>query len=593
MDALGGSMTSKTAATYDEMPYSALPYGHTHPSRLAAVATLAGLSPPSVERCRVLELGCGAGGNLAPMAQESPHATFVGIDLSQRQIDDGKTLVAELGLTNLDLRHLSITDIDESLGTFDYIICHGVYSWVPDSVREKILDVCRDLLDSQGVAYISFNTYPGWHMRGMVCDLMRFHARQFTDATEQVRQARAFLQFAAQSAEKDSVYSTLLKFEQELISQASDTYLFHEHLEADNRPVYFHEFAEYAADHGLQYLGEAKPSPIRFAIGDEARQMLDQLADDAVRHEQYLDFLLGGVFRHSLLCHADAKLDWEGAPQRIGACAISALAEPIGPLTDVTSQEEVQFRVTGDATGKTVLSTCQPLIKAVLSVLERTYPAAIDSEPLRTDVAGLLGNPIRDVDWHNAIWQSYQRTLLDLRVCPPRFGPVSEKPMTSPLARLLVIRGEEAITNRWHRSTHPEAFERLVLALADGTHDRQALIDKLDELSRSGAFTVCNESGASIDDGLSRRSVLAQELNRANSNSPACVTDAVNLAVHFGTFLPRTGPQPQNVATTPRRCETCYPGFVSPNSIPKWRSTESRRLFGMCLRCRNTIASAK
>src|SRR5262245_10234755 len=122
--------------TYDEMPYDSYPYIQTHPSRLAVIATLFGMNPPAVEKCRVLELGCASGGNLIPMAEMLPASEFVGVDLSGRQIADGQRIVDALGLSNITLRHASILDVDESYGPFDYVICHGVFSWVPDQVRE-------------------------------------------------------------------------------------------------------------------------------------------------------------------------------------------------------------------------------------------------------------------------------------------------------------------------------------------------------------------------------------------------------------------------------------------------------------------------
>src|SRR5438067_313897 len=166
---------SDAATSYDAVPYESLPFVDTHPSRVAAVARLHGLNPPAVERCRVLELGCAHGSNLIPMAVTLPESRFVGIDLSRRQIADGQNVVAALGLTNIDLQPLSILDVDEKLGVFDYVICHGVYSWVPAEVQRKILDICARQLSPDGVALVSYNTYPGWFVRQMVRELMLYH----------------------------------------------------------------------------------------------------------------------------------------------------------------------------------------------------------------------------------------------------------------------------------------------------------------------------------------------------------------------------------------------------------------------------------
>src|SRR5262245_14549100 len=184
----GPAAAGPAGNSYDEVPYESHPYGQTHPSRLATIATLFGLTPPPVAKCRVLELGCASGGNIVPMAELLPESWFVGVDLSGRQIADGERIVRAAGRTNVRLRHASILDVDDSYGPFDYILCHGVFSWVPDVVREKILDICSKHLTPNGVAYVSYNTYPGWHMRGMIRDMMRFHALRFDSSDLRVKQ---------------------------------------------------------------------------------------------------------------------------------------------------------------------------------------------------------------------------------------------------------------------------------------------------------------------------------------------------------------------------------------------------------------------
>src|SRR5579871_484360 len=174
------------ASSYDEMPYQVHSHPESHPDRIATVAHLFSLSPASPAKARVLELGCAGGGNIAPMAEMYPASQFLGIDNSKTQIDQGNALIRPLGMKNLELRHASILDIDESFGKFDFIIAHGVYSWVPEPVQNKILAVIRDHLTPNGIAYVSYNTLPGWHMRGMIRDMMLYHTRRFQGAKVRV-----------------------------------------------------------------------------------------------------------------------------------------------------------------------------------------------------------------------------------------------------------------------------------------------------------------------------------------------------------------------------------------------------------------------
>ena len=245
--------------SYDEVPYSSHPYAQTHPYRMAVMGALFGMNPAPADRCRVLELGCAGGGNLVPMAAVLPESRFIGIDLSSVQIADGQRMVDALGLKNIELKHLSITDVNDSMGEFDYIVCHGVYSWVPEPVRQKILDICAHQLAPQGIAYVSYNTYPGWHMRGTVRDMMLYHSRKWEKPQEKVGHARALLDFLVKSVpESSGAYASLLAKEMELMKAQADYYILHEHLEAVNVPMYFHEFAAQAKASGLQFLAEAE-----------------------------------------------------------------------------------------------------------------------------------------------------------------------------------------------------------------------------------------------------------------------------------------------------------------------------------------------
>ena len=186
------------------MPYINKAFPQTHPDRLATLARVFGVTTADVETCRVLELGCASGDNLIPMALGLPNASFLGIDFSRRQIDGGRKNVAALGLPNIDLRHGDIADVDASFGTFDYIVCHGIYSWVPERIREKVLAICHENLSPQGVAFVSYNTLPGWRMRGMIRDMMLYHSAHASDARGKVQQARALLGFLAQSVPADT-----------------------------------------------------------------------------------------------------------------------------------------------------------------------------------------------------------------------------------------------------------------------------------------------------------------------------------------------------------------------------------------------------
>jgi SAM-dependent methyltransferase len=145
---------------YDSVTYPSFSFIDTHPDRLASMAILHGLSPAPVERCRVLEIACNEGANLIPMAYAIPTSEFVGFDLARLPIERGQERIRELGLRNVRLFESNLLDAGTELGQFDYIIAHGLYAWVPEPVRDRLLALCGELLTPDGVAFVSYNAKP-------------------------------------------------------------------------------------------------------------------------------------------------------------------------------------------------------------------------------------------------------------------------------------------------------------------------------------------------------------------------------------------------------------------------------------------------
>ena len=295
-------------ADYDTAPYESHAFPQSAPGHLAAIAYLFGLAPPEVATARVLEIGCASGGNLIPFAAEHPQAHVVGIDLSQVQIDEGRRRVQVLGLENLELLQGDIAQMDlATLGQFDYIVCHGVYSWVPDNVQDAILAAFRTLLVPEGVAYISYNVYPGWKAKEIVRDAMLMRSGGRETPEERVAYARGMITFLEDVAPADSVLARALADYKVIAASSKDYYLLHEELETFNSPCYFLEMLERASDHRLAYLAEALTS-IMFPMnyGDKvAEPLLKECGHSQVLMEQYLDFVVNRPFRQTLLVHAE------------------------------------------------------------------------------------------------------------------------------------------------------------------------------------------------------------------------------------------------------------------------------------------------
>ena len=314
---------------YSELGYKSMPFPYTTPATLEAYAALVGVSAPNPKTARVLELGATYGGNIISQALFNPDATFVGIELSQEQVEKGNEVIANAGLTNVSLIQSDIASIGSEIGTFDYIIAHGVYSWVDDGVKDALLRLIDEHLAEDGIAYISYNTYPGWHTMDEVRQLMMFSNRDKTQFNhkEKVLHGKTIGSIVgSQILKYDNLKERNSKFLGALrsVMQKDEYYVGHDHLEPNNDPVYFYQFNDHLEAHNLAYLCDADLtlSMVRSFDADIA-DTLDKLAlNDHVAQEQYLDFMLDTTFRKSIICkakHAESVTYDMGNPELVNS----------------------------------------------------------------------------------------------------------------------------------------------------------------------------------------------------------------------------------------------------------------------------------
>jgi SAM-dependent methyltransferase len=438
------------------------------------------------------------------MALGQPRARFVGIDLSARQIEMARQTAAALGLGNIELSRRDIADVDASWGAFDYIICHGVYSWVPAPVRAKILAICRDHLAPSGVAYVSYNTLPGWHLRSIVRDMMVYHSAPFEGAAEKVRHARALLDFLAQSVPTSQPYGMLLRQELDLIRDLPDSYLFHEHLEDVNDAVYFHQFADAARRHGLDYLGEAEFGQMLMSgFSPQVVDALQRFGSDVIRTEQYMDFLRKRTFRQTLLVREGTPLRRNLADVTLeGLVAASAVAAESERPSLAEGAVET-FRTPGAVTHR----IGDRLTKAALLELAQRWPLSVPVGELASacrarllrDAGAATGGTIdgaAGVTTHaddvkalsGRLLQGFAAHAVELRMRAPRLvAAPSTRPLASPLARLQAPRSA-TVTNLRHEPVALDALQRRLLPLLDGTRDIEALVAVMTNQAKEGVI---------------------------------------------------------------------------------------------------------
>lgn len=494
---------SSAAEAYDKIPYPYLTYSQTHPDRLASLATLLGLEVPAIDRCRILDIGCAAGGNIFPMAYGLPGSEFVGIDFSAVQIKAGQEVVQKLGLKNVTLKHADLMDIPDDIGSFDYIIAHGFYSWVPEPVRDKLLDVCRRHLSPNGIAYISYNTYPGWHMLRMARDAMLYHGRKESDPQLQAQKANEMFRFLAQSVSpEDNAYGAFLHdygkaLEEKLAKSPVGDFslMLHDELSEINEPIYFYQFIEHASKHGLQYLVEAEFShvmPNKFH--PEVTKELREMAKGVIDTEQYIDFLLNRTFRMTLLVHAERKVNRILRPQSVTGLRMASYARPVSETPELHSNKVEKFKGGDDA----IFSTNHPLSKAAMVYLHKISPRAVPFGQLVTEAVKTL-EPDTELDMAEETIAlaanilkayGYSGSLMRLHMMEPDFvTDLSERPVASPVARWQAV-DSTYITNLWHERVELEDMSRFILRHLDGQNNYDDILEKILAMYKEGTFKV-------------------------------------------------------------------------------------------------------
>lgn len=501
---------------YDQVPYESFAYPQTHPYNLYTAATLFKMQPAPFEKAKVLELGCASGVNLVPLALAFPKAKFFGIDMSQEQIDEANRMKDELGVDNLEFAQQNILDFKPKRKTdkYDYIICHGIFSWVPEDVREAIFDLCNNHLADNGVAIVSYNTLPGWNSVRSLREMMLYHAKRFNTPIEKVAQSKHLLSFLAENVnENNAGYKSIIENEMKLLNQTNASYLYHDHLENENTQFYLSDFVSMARGKGLEYVGDSNVNSMY--LGNMPKDAMEKLQalNDVVSQEQYMDFISNRRFRSSILCKQGNKIDRNIQKEQILDYHLS-----FAHAVEVSQDDKLgktTFKV-----GNATLDTSDKILTALLLKLTENPAKPLAVKDLVKSVQEDL--KIKDKKEVEASIVStginlVLRGFLSLGSYSPEFSlEISDKPEAYKLARYeakLNNYSRRKLTNLTSQTVNTDVVTNILVAELDGSKTISELIDIMIEKNKEGLVRIDKDGEPLTDKGEVKR-VVTELVNK-------------------------------------------------------------------------------
>ena len=482
--------------SYDEAPYKSKTFYYTQPGRQQVVLKLLGFKTPDLEKARVLEIGCSFGGNIIPFALENPKAEVVGIDLSSVQIEEGNRIIESLGLENIRLIHQNILEFDEKLGKFDYIICHGVFSWVNEEVQRGILNVIKNHLSENGSAILSYNTYPGWKNLEVARDVMLFRDEMLKNRGEQINEGnvvkygRGAIEFLSQF----SVLNEKIKAGITDITEKDDYYILHEYFEENNKPMYLYDFSKMLLEHDLIHVVDSDLMKTFPNISNEIEEKLTaECGNDNIAKEQYYDFLLDRQFRVSVVTHKANK-------------------EKINISKDIriVDLKEMNLRGKYEKNEDGFYSIDKNEIKdeevsLILDILSKNYPNTITIDEIEKEVRERTKSETNNV-YANAVYLMYGKLVegysnkLTVRKeekikLNPKYKKYLDYFINTP-SPVIALAGYQGTIN--YDSINPVIL--LIVTLFDGTRTDEDIFNLLLEKEKNGEISVTLEKGATKEE---------------------------------------------------------------------------------------------
>ena len=483
-------MTGHTADAapfaYDAVPYPTSVNALQTPDRIRAAGLLHGWRAPDPASASILEIGCGDGYNLMGIAAAAPGVRCLGFDLSVNAIARGRDLLERSGLTNVELEQGDIAAYPLEGERFDYIICHGVYTWVPEAVRQPLLNLVGARLAPGGVAYIGFDALPAAAPKAAINRFLIDRLAGITELGARVAEAVRLLGVLARNQHTQSRLKVQLDQLMNDLPSFDPGYFVHDWLAEHYHPVTLADFRLAAGAAGLCCAGDAALFDLfTDDLDAEGEALVATAGSDAGVRSLVMEMLRGAhQFRRELLVRADAP-----PPAVTNGLTELSLAYTGERIESRDESGAPIFAYTGGL-GHIVPRT--PLIQQVLDTLLAVSPGELTVAEL-ADRLGEGGPAIED-----AVRRLATRGTIDAHGMPAAFTLTpGEHPRVGGLVRAMLATGNEAITLRHSKFVTDQEQTRAFLALCDGSRTRSDIaralsarfgsslsVDKVDEAAR-------------------------------------------------------------------------------------------------------------
>jgi SAM-dependent methyltransferase len=246
-----------------DVAYTSNFYREITPTWLGFTSLLLGHRHPDLTRAfRYADLGCGNGFTALAVAAASPQAEVWGFDFNPAHVEFASALASRAGLANAKFVETSFAELaalpENALPDFDFIVAHGVLSWISPANRRQLMSVIARRLKPGGLVYLSYNVTTGWTAMVPIQPLMRMLASASPVRTDVA--AAGVLDFIDRLKQAGALFlqnNPLLDSRLQDIRKQDARYIAHEYLNRDWHPLTFATIAGEMAEAKCRYIGSA------------------------------------------------------------------------------------------------------------------------------------------------------------------------------------------------------------------------------------------------------------------------------------------------------------------------------------------------